>query len=212
MSTLSLRDRCWAEDGTAPRRFGQIVRNEARLALRRPVGLIGGVAMPIVLLIIFSQLPAFQQTLPGLGGDTIFAVYVPVLMCFGLAMLALLGLPIPLVSYRELGHPAPPVDHPGSAVVAAGRAGRRPAGHRGDRAGHHRGQHRRLRGTRPEEPRRAGPRVLLAAAGLFAIGLLISALARTSGAAERHRPGDLLPADVLRRPVAAASAHARRAA
>ena len=32
-----------------------------------------------------------------------FDVYVPVLIVFGLAMLALLGLPIPLVSYRELG-------------------------------------------------------------------------------------------------------------
>src|SRR5215813_11468566 len=54
------------------------------------------------------------------------------------------------------GHPAPPVDHPGTPVLAARRAGRRPAVHRAGRPGHreHR-ERRRLRGAGPEEPRRA---------------------------------------------------------
>jgi ABC-2 type transport system permease protein len=83
--------------------FGQVVLNEARLTWRRPVGLIGGVGLPIVLLVIFGQLPAFKQHLAAFGGGTIFDAYVPILASFGIAMLALLGLPIPLVSYRELG-------------------------------------------------------------------------------------------------------------
>ena len=88
----------------APRAaFGQIVLNETRLAWRRPIGWIAGLALPILLLVLFGKLPAFKQTLPNLGGDTVFDAYVPVLIVFGLAMLALLGLPIPLVSYRELG-------------------------------------------------------------------------------------------------------------
>lgn len=38
-----------------------------------------------------------------MSGLTIFDMYVPILVVFSLAMLALLGLPIPLTSYRELG-------------------------------------------------------------------------------------------------------------
>ena len=48
----------------------------------------------MVLLVIFGELPAFHQTLPQLGGLTLFDAYVPVLVVFSLAMLALLGLPI----------------------------------------------------------------------------------------------------------------------
>ncbi len=83
--------------------FGQIVLNEARLAWRRPVGLIAGIGIPVVLLVIFGELPSFQQPASTLGGLTAFDVYVPVLAVFTIAMLGLLGLPIPLASYRELG-------------------------------------------------------------------------------------------------------------
>jgi ABC-2 type transport system permease protein len=83
--------------------FGKILRNEARLTWRRPAGLIAGVALPVVLLVIFGELPKFQQASASLGGLTAFDLYVPILMVFALAMLALLGLPIPLASYRELG-------------------------------------------------------------------------------------------------------------
>src|SRR5450755_2391995 len=98
MSSLSL-----PLPGTARRAaFGKIVVNEARLAWRRPIGLIGGVGIP-VLLVIFGEVPAFQQPAASLGGLTAFGVYVPILAVFALAMLALMGLPIPLVTYRELG-------------------------------------------------------------------------------------------------------------
>ena len=83
--------------------FGQVVLNEARLTWRRPVGLIGGLGLPVVLLVIFGQLPSFKEHLAAFGGGTIFDAYVPILAAFGVAMLALLGLPIPLVTYRELG-------------------------------------------------------------------------------------------------------------
>jgi ABC-2 type transport system permease protein len=83
--------------------FGSIVLNEARLSWRRPVVLVAGLGLPVALLILFGSLPTFQQTAPGLGGLTLFDIYVPVLLVFGLAMLTLLGLPIPLVTYRELG-------------------------------------------------------------------------------------------------------------
>ena len=50
--------------------FSQILRNEARLTWRMPVGLIGAIAIPIVLLIIFGELPAMQIRAPEFGGLT----------------------------------------------------------------------------------------------------------------------------------------------
>jgi ABC-2 type transport system permease protein len=90
---------------TASRRaaFAKIVRNEARLAWRRPVGLIAGVGIPVLLVVIFGEISAFQQPSAILGGITLFDVYVPILAVFAMAMIALLGLPVPLASYRELG-------------------------------------------------------------------------------------------------------------
>lgn len=185
MSTLTLsRPRPATIIGTAPRAaFGQIVRNEVRLALRRPLGLIGGVGLPVALLFLFGEIPAFKQVLPSFGGGDIFDAYVPVLMCFGIAMLALLGLPIPLVSYRELGvlrrlstTPVPRswllaaqgVVQLGTAVITtvviiviAVTAFGVPA---------------------PKNPGGLVVAFLLATAGLFAIGLLIAAVARTSTA------------------------------
>jgi ABC-2 type transport system permease protein len=83
--------------------FGKIVLNEGRLAWRRPVGLIGGVGVPALLLVVFGEIPRFGSHTPGLGGLTVFDAYVPILIVFCFAMLALMGLPIPLASYRELG-------------------------------------------------------------------------------------------------------------
>jgi ABC-2 type transport system permease protein len=83
--------------------FGKVVLNEFRLSYRRPVALVAGVGIPLVLMLIFGELPAFHQLVPGFGGYDIYDAYVPVLAMFALAMLALLGLPMPLASYRELG-------------------------------------------------------------------------------------------------------------
>ena len=183
MTSLSL-----SRPRPAPRAaFGQIVLNETRLAWRRPIGWIAGLALPILLLVLFGELPAFKQTLPNLGGDTIFDAYVPVLIVFGLAMLALLGLPIPLVSYRELGvlrrlstTPVPrswllaaqgavqlgtAVIMSVAIIVISITAFGVPA---------------------PKSPGGLVLSLLLAVAGLFAIGLLIAAVARTATAVHRH--------------------------
>ena len=83
--------------------FGQIVRNEARLVRRQPTNMIGSIGLPVVLMIIFGEVPTLNRPATELGGLTGFDTYVPVIMVLGLTMLALLGLPGPLVSYRELG-------------------------------------------------------------------------------------------------------------
>ena len=83
--------------------FGQIVVNEARLARRQPASLIGGIVVPVVLLVIFSVIPSFRQPAASLGGLPPLDVYLPILIVLSLALLTLFGLPMPLTTYRELG-------------------------------------------------------------------------------------------------------------
>ena len=88
----------------APRAaFAHIVLNEARLAWRQPTGMIAGAGIAVLLLVIFGEIPAFQKPSSSLGGYSPFDVYIPILMCFSVALIAFTYLPGPLVSYRELG-------------------------------------------------------------------------------------------------------------
>jgi ABC-2 type transport system ATP-binding protein len=89
---------------TAPRSaFGKLVRSEFRLAWRQPVGLGFGLGVPVLLLVIFGSLPFSHEHLKQLGGLTFLETYVPVLIIFGIAALALFSLPTPLATYREQG-------------------------------------------------------------------------------------------------------------
>ena len=89
---------------TAPRAaFGKIVLNEARLAWRLPAGLIFGVAVPLLLVIIFGEIPGMHQPQASMGGLTLFPVYVPILIAMAIAILGLISLPAALVSYRDQG-------------------------------------------------------------------------------------------------------------
>lgn len=83
--------------------FGNIVLNEARLAWRQPAGMIAGAGITLLLLVIFGVIPAFRKASADLGGYSAFDIYIPILMCFSIAIIAFTYLPGPLVSYRELG-------------------------------------------------------------------------------------------------------------
>lgn len=180
MTPLSLPPRATARRAA----FGKIVLNEARLTRRRPIGLVAGVGIPVVLLVIFGELPSFQQPLANLGGLTLFDAYVPILAVFALAMLALLGLPIPLASYRELGvlrrlstTPVPPswllaaqaVVQLGVAVTGVVLIATVSVVTFGAPV--------------PASPAGFALSVVLAVAGLFPVGLVIAAIARTANAA-----------------------------
>jgi ABC-2 type transport system permease protein len=86
-----------------PGAFGNILLNEARLAWRQPAGMIVGAGIALLLLVIFGEVPVFRQSSAKLGGYSAFEIYIPILMCFAIAMIAFTYLPGPLVSYRELG-------------------------------------------------------------------------------------------------------------
>jgi ABC-2 type transport system permease protein len=86
-----------------PAAFGNMVLNEARLAWRQPAGMIAGAGIALLLLVIFGEIPVFNRPSASLGGYSPFDAYIPILMCFSIALIALTYLPGPLVSYRELG-------------------------------------------------------------------------------------------------------------
>jgi ABC-2 type transport system permease protein len=81
----------------------RLVITEAKLFVRERVGLIWGVGFPLLLLVIFGSIPAFKHPSKALGGLSALEVYIPVLMAFVLAMIALNALPPTLAGYREKG-------------------------------------------------------------------------------------------------------------
>jgi ABC-2 type transport system permease protein len=76
---------------------------ELRLFLRERSGPAFGVGLPLLLLIIFGNLPFYRERRDDLGGLTLLDAYVPILVVFVLAMLALNVLPPVLAGYREAG-------------------------------------------------------------------------------------------------------------
>lgn len=83
--------------------FRAMVLNEARLAWRTPTGLLLGIGLPLLLLVVFGELPAFQKHEQSLGGLTLFDSYVPILIALVLAALAFFSLPGVLAGYRDQG-------------------------------------------------------------------------------------------------------------
>jgi ABC-2 type transport system permease protein len=84
------------------RAFGELLKVEGRLALRVPIGLVLGVALPVFFLVIFNAIPALKKPAPG-STLTLFAQYIPVLIGLSLCLIALISLPIPLVNNRQMG-------------------------------------------------------------------------------------------------------------
>jgi ABC-2 type transport system permease protein len=89
--------------GTPRSAFWMIVLNESRIARRFPLGLLTGVALPTLLLVIIGSVAKDRVHLKALGGLTTFYAYVPIFLVMVLAALAFYGLPIQLAIYRDQG-------------------------------------------------------------------------------------------------------------
>jgi ABC-2 type transport system permease protein len=98
MSTLAL-----ALTPGGRRALGLLVATEMKIGLRRPVGVVVAVAIPLVLLVIFGSIPATTRPAASLGGISFFTLYVPTLLVFILVAVGLGGLPQQLAAYREQG-------------------------------------------------------------------------------------------------------------
>jgi ABC-2 type transport system permease protein len=83
--------------------LGRLTVTELKLFIRERIGPIWGVGCPLLLLIIFGGIHSFREPQKAFGGATTLEVYVPVLIAFSIAMLALSALPMVLAGYREKG-------------------------------------------------------------------------------------------------------------
>lgn len=95
--------------------FGKVLLNECRLAWRLPIGLVFGMGLPLVLLIIFGCIPGLHTPVKSLGGLTYFNLFFPILVALVIGLLGIVSVPVPLATYREQGilrrlstTPAPP--------------------------------------------------------------------------------------------------------
>jgi ABC-2 type transport system permease protein len=83
--------------------LGRLTVTELKLFIRERVGPIWGVGLPLLLLIIFGSIHSFKKPQKVFGGATTLEIYVPVLIAFSIAILALSALPTVLAGYREKG-------------------------------------------------------------------------------------------------------------
>ena len=94
-----------SKKGDTPKKalpFWELFKVQGKLALREPSGLVFGIVLPLMLLIIFGNLPTFNEPVEG-NSFTLFELYIPILMVTVLIFIGLLGLPIPLLRDRETG-------------------------------------------------------------------------------------------------------------
>ena len=96
------------------RGFGELVKVETKIAVRAPLGLALGVLLPVIVLVIVGAIPEMKKLAPG-STLTMFSQYIPVLIGTSLCLIALINLPLSLVTNRQIGvlrrfatTPAPP--------------------------------------------------------------------------------------------------------
>lgn len=93
----------------APRRrpgrrlLSQVTRTELRLFAREPVGLLWGLGFPVLMLVVLGSIPGTDERTDKFGGQSAVETYVPILVAFTFAMLALNAMPPTLAGYREKG-------------------------------------------------------------------------------------------------------------
>ena len=78
-----------------------LTRDELRLLAREPLALFWGIGFPVVLLVVFGLIPGFREAIPELGGSTLLAVYLPVIVVLSMSFLSVTGLPTVVATYRE---------------------------------------------------------------------------------------------------------------
>ena len=83
--------------------FSELLRVEAKLALRSPYGLGAGVLFPTILLILFGGIGKAVPGNVGNSGFTLLDLYIPTIMVIAFTGIAVAALPVPLVRDREAG-------------------------------------------------------------------------------------------------------------
>ena len=80
-----------------------LIATEARLVFREPITWLAAIALPSVILLIFGSMFGPSQPDPALGGLRFLDVFVPSLVVITVGTLGIQTLPIRLATYREKG-------------------------------------------------------------------------------------------------------------
>jgi len=83
--------------------FVKLTQNELRLLFREPVPAFFSLFFPTLLVVILGCVPAFREPSAGLGGARVIDLYVGIAVALTLAMLGLQVTPLVLATYREKG-------------------------------------------------------------------------------------------------------------
>jgi ABC-2 type transport system permease protein len=84
-------------------RLAKLTVTELKLFMRDPIAWFFAIAFPPLLLVILGSIPAFREPSEDLGGLRVIDLYVPIMVGFVLAMLAISVVPTYLATYREKG-------------------------------------------------------------------------------------------------------------
>ncbi|MFC6016035.1 ABC transporter permease [Plantactinospora solaniradicis] len=83
--------------------LSRLTVTETKLFFREPMIVFFALAFPPILLAIFGAIPPFREPDESLGGLRVIDLYVPIVVAMGLAMFALNGLSQLFATYRERG-------------------------------------------------------------------------------------------------------------
>jgi ABC-2 type transport system permease protein len=83
--------------------FAKLAAVEVRLVLREPAAVFFGVAFGPLLVVILGSIPGFRKPVPDLGGARVIDLYVPICTAFVLAILGLAVVPTAVAINRERG-------------------------------------------------------------------------------------------------------------
>ncbi|WP_200823246.1 ABC transporter permease [Actinacidiphila yanglinensis] len=83
--------------------LGRLALAELTLFVREKAGPVLAVWMPMMLLVVFGNIPFYNRPRQNLGGSTLLDLYVPILAAFVLATVSFNVVPQVLAGYREKG-------------------------------------------------------------------------------------------------------------
>ncbi|GAA2515610.1 ABC transporter permease [Winogradskya humida] len=83
--------------------LSRLTVTETRLFLREPIVVFFAVAFAPILLIVLGLIPSMREPVPELGGLRMIDIYLPIVVSMGIALFSLSGLSQLFASYREKG-------------------------------------------------------------------------------------------------------------
>lgn len=83
--------------------LARLTTTETKLFFREPIAAFLALAFPLILLVILGAIPSFRESSPNLGGLRVIDIYVPIMVAIAVTTVAVTVLPQQFATYREKG-------------------------------------------------------------------------------------------------------------